>query len=453
VASCFAACATFAPPAAMIASSKVAEIRQAPVAEALRRAVEGGGATPDVQAFYRERGYRPLWTHAGGVAAEAHAVARLLMAAAEEGLEPGRYRGAQLAGRLAGARGAADLAALELDLSHAYARYAVDVQTPPAPARLDYYDAALPEPAISGRAALQMAAAAPSLAEHLAGLRPANPIYLEVKAVLAEWRSRGGSARQEALIRANLERARALPKQLGRRFIWVDIPAGTLWAYEDGQVRDSMAVVVGKQTAETPQMAGLIRFAVFNPYWNVPPDLARYTYAPKVLAEGPGALDRLGMEALSDWSADARVVPLETVDWTAVREGRERLRLRQLPGPGNTMGRVKLMLPNRLGIYLHDTPDKWAFAAGERMLSSGCIRLQDAERLARWLLGEAAAPPAGLPEERRDLPEPVPVYVTYLTVGRTSAGVVFRQDLYGRDPSLVAALSSRSAEALAVSST
>src|SRR5205814_5900820 len=105
--------------------------------------------------------------------------------------------------------------------------------------------------------------------------------------------------------------------------------------YENGQVAATMPVAVGKVTDPTPQMAGMIRFAVYDPYWNVPPDLARERFAPQVLHDGVGALARQGLEVLSDWTQDAVVLDPATVDWTAVAQGRERVRLRQQPGPGN----------------------------------------------------------------------------------------------------------------------
>ena len=117
------------------------------------------------------------------------------------------------------------------------------------------------------------------------------------------------------------------------------------------------------------------------------------------------------------------------------------LRVRQLPGADNMMGAVKFMLPNNLGIYLHDTPDKSLFARESRTASSGCVRLEDAQRLARWLFGETPVV-SGL-NQRVDLPSPVPVYVTYFTAWPEPQGVVTRADVYGRDPALFARLGQR----------
>lgn len=172
-----------------------------------------------------------------------------------------------------------------------------------------------------------------------------------------------------ARLKASLERARALPSD-GRRHIVVDIASAQLWMVEQGRVIDRMRVIVGKPGMPTPSLAGFIRFAVRNPYWNLPPDLVR-DRARHVAAGDIDLIRRERLELLSDWSASPpRLDPAE-VDWTAVAAGAVKLRMRQSPGADNMMGAVKFMLPNRLGIYLHDTPDKGTFARADRRLSSG----------------------------------------------------------------------------------
>jgi murein L,D-transpeptidase YcbB/YkuD len=123
-------------------------------------------------------------------------------------------------------------------------------------------------------------------------------------------------------------------------------------------------------------LAGLMHYAIVNPYWNVPPDLARTKVAPGVLAKGVGFLKSMRYEVLSDWTEKATVLDPKTVDWRAVAAGRSEIRVRQLPGKGNSMGRMKFMMPNDLGIYLHDTPDRHLFADANRYFSSGCVRLE-----------------------------------------------------------------------------
>jgi murein L,D-transpeptidase YcbB/YkuD len=241
----------------------------------------------------------------------------------------------------------------------------------------------------------------------------------------------------ERRILVNLERARVLPPDPGRRFIVVDAAGQRLELYENGQARHEMEVAVGKPSEPTPEMAGLIRYAVFNPYWNVPPDLVRDGVAKKVLAGGPEALAAQRMEALADWSETAEVLDPAQIDWPAVARGDEILRVRQRPGPGNMMGRVKFMLPNPLGVYLHDTPKKLVFLAARRNVSAGCVRLQDALTLAQWLMPKTPAPAPGPDEVRVDIGPPVPVYILYLTVAPTPQGLAFHRDVYGRDRELI----------------
>src|SRR5690606_9273078 len=118
--------------------------------------------------------------------------------------------------------------------------------------------------------------------------------------------------------------------------------------YEDGAPRMTMKVVVGEPAHATPAMAGTLRYAVFNPYWNVPEDLVRDRVAPRYLRQGRAYFDGERMEALSGWSKAARVLDPATIDWRAVAAGERSLRVRQKPHARNMMGKVKLMLPNEL---------------------------------------------------------------------------------------------------------
>ncbi len=238
---------------------------------------------------------------------------------------------------------------------------------------------------------------------------------------------------RSALIRTNLERARVLPTDPGRRYILVDAAGARMWMYENGRVADTMKVIVGKASDPTPMLAGLLHYVLVNPYWNVPPDLARERVAPGVLSKGVKYLKTMRYEVLSDWGETPTVLDPKTIDWKAVAAGTAEVRVRQLPGKDNSMGKMKFVLPNDMGIYLHDTPDKHLFAAADRHLSAGCVRVEDAQRLAKWLFGKVPTPDGKAPEQRVELPEPVPVYMTYLTAAPAAKGLVFREDTYGRD--------------------
>ena len=217
------------------------------------------------------------------------------------------------------------------------------------------------------------------------------------------------------------------------RYLLVDINAARLLMIENATVRDEMRVIVGKPGEHTPDMAGQIPFVVLNPYWNLPPDLVARR-ARQVLADGPTILSSERLELLSDWSADPRRLRTDEVDWQAVAEGRQKLRVRQLPGDHNMMGKIKFMMPNRLGIYLHDTPFKETFGRKDRRLSSGCVRVEDARRLSRWLFRGTPPRARSTSELRVDLPQPVPVYMLYLTAIPGPRGIATRPDAYDRDP-------------------
>ena len=243
----------------------------------------------------------------------------------------------------------------------------------------------------------------------------------------------------EQLIIINMERAKRLPApQEQAKYAVVDAGGARLSLWENGRKVDEMKVVVGKAETATPMMAAYIKYASVNPYWNVPPELVRNLIAPRVAAQGVSYLTDREYQVLTDYSENAQLIDPHTVDWQAVVDGRQEVRLRRLPSPANSMGMMKFMLPNYFGIYLHDSPEKAHFTKNELWISNGCVRVEDYKRFASWLFG-GYVPKGKDPktEQEVDLPQPVPVYMTYLTAAPTADGVVFRGDPYGRDAHLM----------------
>lgn len=392
----------------------------------------------DIAAFYRDRGARPLWVDRRGPRPAALELAAEIARAADHGLDPSRYGAADLAASLEAARSGdpAARARADLLLSRAYAAFVRDLRVPARGTRsVTWVDEELAPQPPKARALLEAAAAAPDLARHVAEATAMNPLYTALSRGYARRRAAGPrlSAAEQEAIRANLDHARLIPALSGR-YVIVDTASARLWMIDGDRVEGPMRVIVGKQAMQTPAMAGYIRYVTLNPWWNVPPDLARER-AKRVLESGPGIIRRENMELLSDWSDRPRVIQASQVNWKAVASGKTSLRMRQRPGGGNVMGAMKFMLPNQLGIYLHDFPDKRLFARSDRRISSGCVRVEDAPRLARFLFGGPAPRPAGpAPEQRVDLPRPVPVYITYLTALPDPArGVAIQKDVYARD--------------------
>jgi murein L,D-transpeptidase YcbB/YkuD len=211
----------------------------------------------------------------------------------------------------------------------------------------------------------------------------------------------------------------------------VDAASARLWYYQGGEEVGSMKVVVGTEATQTPQLVGSLTWAIVNPYWNVPDYLVRENIARKVLSGR--TLRSMNMQVLSDWSENAQVVDPKTVDWQAVADGRLDVRVRELPGPVNSMGKVKFLFPNDEGIYLHDTPATDLFKLDDRHKSNGCIRLEKASALGRWMMGDALNLKAKGTEVPVAIPASVPVYLTYLTPVSSKQGVALRTDIYGLD--------------------
>jgi len=199
-------------------------------------------------------------------------------------------------------------------------------------------------------------------------------------------------------------------------YVLVDAASARLYMIDDGHVEDTMRVIVGKPETPTPELKSVLNYETLNPYWHVPADLTRTLIAANVLKQGPEYLLQHGYEVVSAFAADARVLPPDSVDWKAVAAGNAEIYVRELPGPANSLGHFKFDLPDGDGIYLHDTPRKELFAQDERNLSHGCVRLEDAGRLARWLLGKDP-PAASVPEQNILLPRPVPITISYLDPG------------------------------------
>jgi L,D-transpeptidase YcbB len=379
--------------------------------------------------FYAARDGRPLWLGEDGSAEIAASILLDYLRTAEaDGLDPDQFRVAELseAVRLAATGTASDISRVDRMLSEAFVAYVRDLKRVQTDG-LIWVDPELKPRAPTPRHLLETAASAPSLETWLTDMGWMHPIYAGLRKVLVE-----GGAGDRQLLRLNLDRARALPSGKGR-YIIVNATSAELSAYEGGRVVDTMRVVVGRPRHPTPMMAALIRYASLNPYWYVPPDLAAERIAPNVIKDGLGYLSSQGYQILSDWSPGARSIDPATIDWESVAGGSTQVWMRQSPGPANAMGEMKFMFPNSQGIYLHDTPQKELLAEASRMFSGGCVRLEDAPRLARWLFGRPLQAESSQAELKVDLPEPVPVYITYLTMVPSGSDLATYPDVYGRD--------------------
>jgi len=384
-----------------------------------------------IAAFYRSRGGAPLWL-APTSGAAAQQLISLLATAQADHLNPRRYNVKALGRAVDDARGGSPAAVqrAETMLSEAFVAYARDQKHDPG--GITYVDPQLkPTPPSAGEL-LADAAHAHSLSDYVQTMGWMNPIYAKLRAAIAS-RLYANDA-QRRLLELNLERARALPSGNGR-YVLVNPPAARLYMYQNGQVVDSMRVVAGRPdpVAQTPMMNAFIRYVALNPYWNSPPDLTSKLLAPRVLKGGRAYINQHGYEVLSGNGPDAHPIDPMSVDWHAVAAGKP-IRMRQKPGPANSMGRMKFMFPNTQGIWLHDTPEKEKIDDAARLQSNGCVRLEDAARLERWLFdGRPPSWKGAKPEQKVNLPAPVPLYITYLTAVPSGTSIVYFDDFYGKD--------------------
>ena len=416
--------------AGLIAAAAAAPLafQAAPVSAAVAAQPVGS----EIADFYRMRGGAPLWL-APTSGAAAQQLISLLATAQADHLDPRRYNVKAISRALADARTGNPAAVQRADamLSQAFVAYAGDQKHDPG--GVIYVDPQLKPTPPSAMQLLSEAAHAPSLSDYVQNMSWMNPIYAKLRAAIASRLYRSNAERR--LLELNLERARALPSGNGR-YVIVNPPAARLYMYDHGQVVDSMRVVAGRPdpAAQTPMMNAFIRYVALNPYWNSPPDITARRLAPTILKEGRAYFTKRGYDLVDHFGPDAHVLDPMSVDWKGVAAGRVQVNLRQRPGPANSMGKMKFMFPNEQGIWLHDTPEREKIEDAARLQSNGCVRLEAASRLERWLFNGRPPNPKGAgPEQKVNLPTPVPLYITYLTAVPSGTSIVYFDDFYGKD--------------------
>lgn len=398
-------------------------------------ATDGKAFDAEIALFHVARAGVPFWFGAAAGDGRRQLI-RLLSTSKADGLDPADFDipSLLLAIKSAESGDAAAVRRAEPLLTRAYLTYARGVQRDPKVGVI-YVDAGLKPSSRPASELLDQLARAPSRAVFISDLGWMNPLYGQLREALVQHRA--ADARTQHQLALNLERVRALPPA-SERYLVVNTADQKLTMYEHGKPVGQMKIVVGRANSQTPLMNAFVRYAVLNPYWNVPSDLAA-RLAPKVLKRGKAYLDQQGYEVVTGFDDDAQVVDPVKIDWQAVASGTLAVPMRQKPGPANSMGKVKFMFPNTQGVWLHDTPSREHFAKDLRLVSSGCVRLEDPWRLGSWLFGRRLRPTGNEPERRLELPIPVPIYITYLTAIPEGPSIRFIADVYHRDLPPIAA--------------
>lgn len=245
-------------------------------------------------------------------------------------------------------------------------------------------------------------------------------------------------------IELNLERWRWLPKQPGERYIAVNIADFSLMVVERQEIALTMRVVVGRPARRTPVFSSPMTYMVINPYWTVPPTIATEDMLPKAI-EDPGYFDSQSIKVYYGWDEGNAAIDPRQINWGLYSKGNFPFRLVQEPGPGNALGHLKFMFPNRFSVYLHDTPNRKLFGKVQRDFSSGCIRVEDPVALAEYLLKDnpnwsTEKLRAAIKKNQQQIvtiTPSVPVHLLYMTAWLNGNGEVqFRKDIYKRDVQL-----------------
>lgn len=247
-------------------------------------------------------------------------------------------------------------------------------------------------------------------------------------------------------IKVNMARWRWQDHTLGDKYILVNIANYRLFTYEAGELKFSMPVIVGKLQHQTPAFSDKIKYLELNPYWNVPPSIAKDEDLPK-LRKNPNYLVDKNIRLFSNWQKDSVEIDSTVIDWNAITPSQMAgFKLRQDTGPNNALGRIKFVFPNKYSVYLHDTPSKELFSRQTRPFSHGCIRVSEPAKLAAFLLNEK-----GNKWDRErvnhlinlgkrkvlQIRPALPVHITYQTAWVDKDGKInFNRDVYGRDKML-----------------
>jgi L,D-transpeptidase YcbB len=245
-------------------------------------------------------------------------------------------------------------------------------------------------------------------------------------------------------VEANMERWRWLPRTLERRYIAVNVPDQSVDYVRNGEVILNSRVIIGRKANPTPMTRTAITGVIANPPWNIPGFIAARDLLPK-LKRNANYLASRNMVLMDGPPGDPTG---HTVDWKSIRPETFPYAVRQLPGPKTALGQIMLDSPNDFDVYLHDTPGKKYFQQNDREISNGCVRVQQIFQLASLALTDGDD---GMPmlndmtktgkTQRIELQTPLPVYFLYWTaMPSKEGGLEFRPDLYGRDATLIAAL-------------
>jgi len=391
--------------------------------------------------FYGSRKYLPAWIEGDEASPHLATLIDALKHSEDHGLDPGRYNtnGFQQAVAVAAQnKNRYELARIpELDarLTYAYLRYAADLLGWSGNPKAVYATWLVAPAKVDLSEHLATAVTSDRVRESLDQLAPTHPQYKGLQAALQRERTNPDGHVDQ--IRMNMERWRWMPRELGDRYVFVNVPAYQMQVMDGNTPALAMRVVVGDPKHPTPLFDDEMTTIVFSPNWNVPESIIRNEMLPR-LVNDPGYLERQDIQVVG---TSGETVDVQAVDW-GDEGAMTGLHFRQEPGPKNALGLVKFVFPNQFDVYMHDTPADSLFKKERRALSHGCIRLENPVALAQYVLRDkpewtperiSAAMNAGH-EQGIPLKDHLPVHIAYLTAWVNGDGsVTYTDDPYGLD--------------------
>jgi L,D-transpeptidase YcbB len=239
----------------------------------------------------------------------------------------------------------------------------------------------------------------------------------------------------------NIERLRWLPKDLGRKYVFVNQAAYQLQIFDNGLEAWRTKVIIGKPLTQTVAFHDEMESVVFNPSWGVPPSIIRKEMLP-ILRRDPSYLDRLGYRVIAK---NGQIVRSRSINWSAYDKGVP-YSIQQPPSDDNALGEIKFVFPNSHSIYFHDTPARSLFDRSARAFSHGCVRIENPRIFAEALLGLNAEEVAKRIDSGRSqsakVKGDIKVHITYFTAWPDQNGkIIYYDDVYGRDQRIESAFS------------
>lgn len=399
------------------------------------------------RSFYNRNNYQLIWSDSAGTTNVSDSIIYTIRSAAVYGLIPKDYHIAEIENLLRLPHSHERAVSLDIYLTDAFFALWHDLKHGRIEKRTLTRFSLRGYSDYEGVKALAEVMAGKSLHQTFAKREPSIKTYHAIKSFLQKMLPGNPDdtleQRKINKLVVNMERCRWIGSGLGERYISVNVPGYKLRIIENDSIVLESKVIVGKKETPTPELESVVRSFIIYPYWHVPKSIVK-EILPHI-QQDTSYLKKHNYDVLNQLGK-----PIQTsgIDWRVYDAETFPYVLRQREGSENTMGIIKFIFSNNYGVYLHDTNARKLFSLSERSLSHGCIRVQKATDLARYLIkDDHIVSPEDLDQylmlQRRmkiELIRPIPVYLQYFTCELKGEEIIFYNDIYEKDDAMIKAL-------------